>query len=255
MPIRPILNDPDFRIIAEATDHVVVEKPAPLLVHPATPGNPPTLLDGLSGLLAYEIANGAQLSIINRLDRETSGLVLIALSRKRARMFHMAMQERLFLKRYQALCLGWPEWQETTVDAPILRLGEIRYSPIWVKQTTHPNGAPAQTSFRVLEQLTSNSGTRFSRVECRPQTGRMHQIRVHLADLGHPIVGDKIYGFDETCYLDFIASGWTPRLEAHLGLSRHALHSTHLSMDLEDEHFSWYCAFPEDLLFQARGKI
>ncbi len=248
MPIRPIQNEPDFRLIAESEDHVVVEKPAPLLVHPSTPDNPPTLLDGLRGLLAYEIANGARLSIINRLDRETSGLVLVALNKERARSFHIAMQRRLFVKRYKALCLGWPEWEETSVDAPIRRLGELRPSPIWVQQVVDPLGAPARTDFRLLERFTTRAGKRIALVECLPHTGRMHQIRVHLAHLGHPVAGDKIYGPDKTCYLEFIETGWTPALEARLGLSRHALHSTHLSLDLDGERFSWDSAFPRDLI-------
>lgn len=250
MPVHPIQNDPDFHVVAEASDHVVVEKPAPLLVHPSTPGNPPTLLDGLRGLFSYEIANGANLSIINRLDRETSGLVLIALGRERARSFHMAMQQRLFIKRYQALCLGWPDWEETSVDAPIRRLGEIRPSPIWVRQVVDPEGASARTGFRVLERLKTRGGTRLALIECRPHTGRMHQIRVHLSHLGYPVAGDKIYGPDETCYLEFIETGWTPALEARLGLPRQALHSTHLSVELDGDHFSWNSPFPRSLIEQ-----
>jgi 23S rRNA pseudouridine1911/1915/1917 synthase len=252
VPIQPIENNPRFRLVAEAADHVVVDKPAPLLVHPSTPGNPPTLLDGLHGFLAYEIANGARLSIINRLDRETSGLVLIALNKSRARSFHMAMQQRLFTKRYQALCIGWPDWEETFVDAPLRRLGETQYSPIWVRQAVDPAGADAQTGFRVLKRLTTSKGTRMALLECRPHTGRMHQIRVHLAHLGHPVAGDKIYGPDPGCYLEFIETGWTTSLESRLGLSRHALHSTHLSVRIDNEHFCWTSAFPDHLVTQAK---
>ena len=251
MPTRPILNNPHFHLVAEATDHVVVDKPAPLLVHPSTPGNPPTLLDGLRGLLSFEIANGARLSIINRLDRETSGLVLVALDRERARSFHLAMQQRLFTKRYQALCLGWPDWQETSLDAPIRRLGEIRPSPIWVRQVVDAEGAAARTGFRVLERLTTISGSRLALIECQPHTGRMHQLRVHLAHLGHPVVGDKIYGPDPGCYLEFIETGWTASLQSRLGLSRQALHSTHLSVELDGECFSWNSPFPRYLVEQA----
>ena len=73
-----VAHNPDFTIITETADYIVVDKPAPLLIHPSVPGNPPTLLDGLQALLAYELANGATLSIINRLDRETSGVVIVA---------------------------------------------------------------------------------------------------------------------------------------------------------------------------------
>ena len=133
-PIRPIDNDPHFVVVDETDDYIVVDKPAPLLVHPSVPGNPQTLLDGLQGLLAYEIANGATLSIINRLDRETSGLVLVAKNATAARRFSTAMQERVVKKEYIALARGWPEDDDFVVDAPLRRKGEVAESPIWVKQ-------------------------------------------------------------------------------------------------------------------------
>ena len=83
-------HNPDFTVLAETGDYIVVDKPAPLLIHPSVPGNPPTLLDGLQGLLAYDIANGAALSIINRLDRETSGVVLVAKNKETARNLNLA---------------------------------------------------------------------------------------------------------------------------------------------------------------------
>ena len=98
--MRAILNNPDFAVVDETSDYIVVDKPAHLLVHPSKPGNPPTLLDGLRHLLAYDIANGARLSIINRLDRETSGLVLIAKNPETARHFGIAMQDRRIHKEY-----------------------------------------------------------------------------------------------------------------------------------------------------------
>lgn len=227
-PTKPILNDPHFTSVDETNDYIVVEKPAPLLVHPSTPGNPPTLWDGLRQLLAYEIANGGQVSIINRLDRETSGLVLVAKSSTAARHFSVAMQERRIGKEYLALVWGWPVENRFTVDEPILRKGAVSPSPIWLKQTVHPDGAPARTECDVLERFTADTtnGARFAIIRCRPMTGRMHQIRVHLAHCGHPVVGDKIYGPDENCYLAFIEHGWTESLRERLLLPRHALHSS-----------------------------
>jgi len=253
---RGIANEPNFRVIEEGDGYVVVDKPAPLLVHPSTPGNPPTLQDGLVGLLAYELANGGQVSLINRLDRETSGIVLVAITPARAREFHMAMEHRRFRKRYQALCHGWPEWQDYHLVAPILRRSEIEPSPIWVKQIVHDDGAKCETGFRVLKRMTTADGGKMSLIEVLPVTGRMHQIRVHLAHLGHPIVGDKIYGQDETCYLDFIEAGWTDALAQRLILPRHALHSTYLALceeDSEDLAFSWQSDFPAELISKARS--
>ena len=221
MPSKPIRHSPDFTVLDETDDYIIVDKPAPLLVHPSVPGNPPTLLDGLQHLLAYEIANGATLSIINRLDRETSGVVIVAKNKTAARTFGLAMQGREIEKEYLALVHGHPGEQAFTVDTPILRAGEVEESEIWVKQIPHPDGAPARTDFELVEPFADRP---FALVRCRPHTGRMHQIRVHLKQAGHPLVGDKIYGPDERCYLEFIDTGWTEDLAEILLLPRQALH-------------------------------
>lgn len=244
---REIANDPRFSVIDETDDYIVVDKPAPLLVHPSVPGNPPTLLDGLQGLLAYDIANGATLSIINRLDRETSGLVLVTKNAQNARRFSIAMQERRVKKEYVTLVHGWPEEDQFAVDGPLLRKGEITESPIWVKQIVHPDGNPSLTEFEVEERFERSDGATFSRLCAKPVTGRMHQIRVHLAHVGHPVVGDKIYGADETCYLDFIETGWTDELAERLLMRRHALHSTKLRFEFADgEILQWEAPKPPE---------
>ena len=246
---RPILNNPHFTIIDETPRFIVVNKPAPLLIHPAVPGNPPTLLDGLQDLLAFEIANGAALSIINRLDRETSGLVLVAKNLSTARNFHKAMERRQSRKEYLAIVWGWPEEDQFTVDAPLRRAGEVRESPIWLYQTVHPEGASALTEFSVLkrfEKITTN-GNRFSLIRAKPHTGRMHQIRVHLHHVGFPVVGDKLYGPNLQHYLTHIETGWTPEQEHALLLPRHALHSASLSIPHEEQTLSWQAPLLPDL--------
>jgi 23S rRNA pseudouridine1911/1915/1917 synthase len=140
------------------------------------------------------------------------------------------MQARAFEKEYLALVWGWPEREEFTVQAPILRQGERKISRIYLKQMVHPDGAFAHTDFRVEERFAKSDGERFSLLRAFPRTGRMHQIRVHLAHAGHAIVGDKLYGPDEACYLEFIDTGWTPARAARLLLPRHALHSCGLRL-------------------------
>ena len=224
----------------------MVDKPPLLLIHPTKPNGAPTLWKQLRELLAFEIASSGQVSIVNRLDRETSGLVLVAKTAAAAREFGLLMQRQQLRKEYLAIVWGWPEWEHKLVDAPLDRQGKQQQSAIWLKQMIHPAGAPAQTEFFVERRFrrSTSSGDRFSVVGAIPRTGRTHQIRVHLASVGHPVVGDKIYGPDEQSYLRFIQTGWTYELERKLLLPRHALHSTKLTIEDERE---WSSALPPDL--------
>jgi 23S rRNA pseudouridine1911/1915/1917 synthase len=278
-PVAP----PRFNVVDEADDYIVVDKPAFLLTHPTKPDQRTTLWKQLRELLAFEIANGGQVSIVNRLDRETSGLILVAKTVAAARRFGLLMQSQRFHKEYFAIVWGWPEWETKIVDAPLDRQDKHQPSAIWLKQTIHPKGAEAITEFRVERRFTrltppnskpsrqffpsrrggqkdlpranftsssargNPEGTgegRFSLVHAIPKTGRTHQIRVHLASLGHPIVGDKIYGPDEKHYLEFIETGWTPSLERKLLLPRHALHSARLAIG---DEYQWTAQLPADL--------
>ena len=232
--------------MAETADYLVVDKPPFLLIHPSKPDGTPTLWAALRELLAFELVNGGQVSIVNRLDRETSGLVLIAKNATTARRFGLAMERHLIAKEYLAIVCDWPEWEATTVDAPLARLGAHGPSAIWLKQAIHEKGAPAVTGFRVEKRFVRHGrrDEQFAIIRALPRTGRTHQIRVHLAHLGHPIVGDKIYGPDETLYLRFIETGWTDELASQLHLPRHALHSARLCLEGE---FDWQSPLPEDL--------
>ena len=242
LPGEPLELPYPPRIVAETDDFLVVDKPPFLRIHPSKPDQTDTLWNELRALLAYEIANGGQVSIINRLDRETSGLVLVAKHRAAAKKYSQLMERRGIGKEYLALAHGWPAQDEWTVDAPLLRQGDIRPSKIYLKQCVHPDGAASLTRYRV-ERRFEKDGAKFTLLRAFPETGRMHQIRVHLAHSGHAVVGDKIYGADETCYLDFIETGWCPALAARLLLARHALHSCTLTTD---EH-EWRTALPPDL--------
>lgn len=217
-------------IVAEAADWLLVDKPAGLLVHPTKPGGPVTLFDLLRELLAFELANGGQVSLVHRLDRATSGLLLVAKTAAAARHFGLAMMRGLgFHKEYLAIVHGWPEWGETVVDAPLLRAGSVGPSRVWLRQMVHPEGLPSRTRFRVERRFTrGRGGERFALLRAVLETGRLHQVRVHAASMGHPLVGDKLYGPDEGLYLEFIETGWTPALARVLLLPRHALHAATL---------------------------
>src|SRR5438105_7325662 len=128
----------DFKIIDETDDYIVVDKPPLLLIHPTKPNGATTLWAELRQLLAFEIASGGQVSIVNRLDRETSGIVLAAKTTAAAREFGRLIQSRRVSKEYHANAWDWPDWQSTSVDAPIVRQRAIGTSTVYLKQMTDP---------------------------------------------------------------------------------------------------------------------
>jgi 23S rRNA pseudouridine1911/1915/1917 synthase len=243
----------DFKVIDESDDWLVVDKPAPLIVHPANRKPEPTLLGGVEHLLAFEMENGACPAIVNRLDRDTSGLVIIAKHTAAARELGLIFERREVSKEYLAIVNGWPERDELTVAEPILRAGEIGPSAIWVRQITHSDGKPCLTRFQVERRFDRGEG-RFALVRCFPETGRMHQIRVHLAHSGHPITGDKLYSGDGSEYIEWMARGWSPDLAGKLHLPRHALHASGLALRWRDRDFRWEAPLAADLDAFAAGR-
>lgn len=244
---------PDFRVIDECDDWVVVDKPAPLIVHPANQKPEPTLLGGLENLYAYDMENGACLGIITRLDRETSGLVLCSKHTAAARELGMIFERREAKKEYLAIVSGWPEQDGWHCDAPICRAGELGPSDIWVRQVVDPSGKDCTTGF-IVERRFERDGQKFSLVRCFPKTGRMHQIRVHLAFGGFPIVGDKIYSGDGSEYLEWMAQDWNESLAKRLLLPRQALHAAKLTIPWDGSEISWEIELAKDLVDFIEGR-
>lgn len=244
---------PTFRVIDETEDWVVVDKPAPLIIHPANNKPEPTLLGGLQQLYSYEIENGACLGIVTRLDRETSGVVLIAKHTAAARELGMVFERREALKEYLAIVSGWPGAETWTCRGRICRAGDIGASDIWVRQVVDPRGKDCSTRFVVVMRFERDGG-KFSLVRCFPETGRMHQIRVHLAAGGFPIVGDKLYSGDGSEYLAWMKNGWTPELAKNLGLPRQALHAAGLGLHWQGKWISWEAGLAGDLRNFISGK-
>ncbi len=238
----------EFIIIDESDDYIVINKPAPLIVHPSNGRIEPTLLCGLEELLTYEIANGNKPAIITRLDRETSGLVLAAKHTQAARELAMSLQNREAEKSYIAIVHGWPEWDDHELDAPIIRKGLVEPSAIWLKRTVHASGRESFTKFHV-EQRFENAHGRFAVIACEPITGRTHQLRVHLSHLGHPIIGDKIYGADETTFLSFIEHGWNEEMRKKMLLPRQALHAHRLKIPWDGAWKEWQCPLAKDMFY------
>jgi len=250
MSLQVVVN---FRVIDESDDWIVVDKPAPLIVHPANRKPEPTLLGGIEHLLAYEIENGACPAIVNRLDRDTSGVVLVAKHTAAARELGMIFERREASKEYLAIVIGWPDADEWECAEPILRAGEIGPSPIWVRQIVHPAGRECRTRFQVERRFERGEG-RFALIRCFPETGRMHQIRVHLAHGAHPVLGDKLYSGDGGEYIDWMAGGWTPALKEKLLLPRHALHASRLELPWGGRRTAWVAELGPDLLDFVEGR-
>lgn len=245
---EPIAVEAAFEVAYEDDDVLVVSKAAPLLMHPTGGNDEPTLWHGVRELLAYELATGGQVSLINRLDRETSGLVLIAKTARAAHVLGCAMQQHAVRKTYLALVQGIPAWESASCAEPILRMETVAPTRVHVRQACHPAGKPCRTEFRVVMRCAAHGeAPACSLVECSPITGRMHQIRVHAAYLGVPLVGDKIYGGDESCYLRFMEQGWTPELAAQLLLPRHALHAYRLEFPYAGRTIRVESPLPEDM--------
>lgn len=236
----------NFEVLDECADWIVVDKPAPLIVHPANRKPEPTLLGGIEMLLSYEMSNGASPGVVNRLDRETSGVVLVAKHAAAARELGGVFMRREARKEYLAVVLGWPEAEAWACEEPLIRAGELGPSSIWVRQTVHPTGKFCRTRFEVEQRFERQEG-RFALVRCFPETGRMHQIRVHLAHGGHPIVGDKLYSAAGQEYIDWMATGWTPDLAQRLLLPRHALHAAVLAVPWAGRVIEWRAGLAGDL--------
>jgi 23S rRNA pseudouridine1911/1915/1917 synthase len=180
-------------VVYEDKDLLVVDKPAGMVVHPA-PGHPGGTL--VNALLAYcpELSSDGddRPGIVHRLDRDTSGLILVAKSEKVRRALQSQFKERQVLKSYLTLLDGHlqPAWGR--IEAPVGRDPLHRQ-----RMAVLAGGREAITEYHVLEQFAHQLGPaagEYSLVEAEPKTGRTHQIRVHFASIGHPVVGDTIYG-------------------------------------------------------------
>jgi 23S rRNA pseudouridine1911/1915/1917 synthase len=155
--------------------------------------------------------------LLNRLDRETSGVIVIAKNERAAKILGKQMLRRDVEKEYLAICWGQLTAEQGSIEQPIALTGQ---SAVYTKRVVDVAGKSCVTAFAVAERLPG-----FTVVQLRPQTGRAHQLRVHMQWLGHPIVGDKIYGPDERLYLEFIEKGVTKEMLEKLLMPRHALHA------------------------------
>jgi len=212
-------------------------------------------MSSLIGRARLHLANSAQPHLINRLDRETSGVVLIAKNSETAGELGKILESRAIEKEYLAIVHGHVREESGLIDAP---LGKDENSIVAVKDCVRPDGASSQTEFWVERRFirdgraasplpaaraneihgahlprrcasTAGGVTRpanhFSLLRVIPHTGRKHQIRIHLAHIGHSIAGDKLYGGDEDIYMALVQNRLTPEHREKLIFENHALHA------------------------------
>lgn len=234
-------EDVQLDVRFEDDDMIVLSKPADMVVHPAHGHWSGTLVNALLahsddlGTLAGEERPG----IVHRLDKDTSGLMMVAKNDDAQRALSSAIQQRLVDRRYVTLVHGRIVPDTGLIDAPIGRHPKDRQK-MWV--TDAAGARQAVTSFRVLERFEAGStDDGYTLVECKLQTGRTHQIRVHLAYIQHAVVGDPLYG--------------RRRLKDDLGLTRQFLHSYSLEFDhpVTGQRISLVDPMPPDLAGALRS--
>jgi 23S rRNA pseudouridine1911/1915/1917 synthase len=193
--------------VYEDGDIVVVDKPTGVAAHPTPGWTGPTVLQGLLAAGHQIATSGAaeRQGIVHRLDANTTGLMVVAKSEHAYSVLKQAFRDRVVDKRYHALVQGHPDPLRGTIDAPIARhpAGDGRFAVV-------ADGRPAITHYDTIEAFRAASLT-----DIKLETGRTHQIRVHMAAVRHPCVGDRLYGAD-------------PVLAARLGISRQWLHAVRL---------------------------
>lgn len=226
-----VVGDPSIEVpVVYEDDHIIViNKPPDLVVHPGA-GNPAgTLVNGLLARYPELVGVGEpdRPGIVHRLDSGTSGLMVVARTEEAREVLVDMLSNREVTREYRALAWGDVKGEDGVIDAPIGRSTRER-----TKMAIVRDGREARTRYEVLERYSSPA--EFTLLWCKLETGRTHQIRVHLAAIGHPVVGDTRYG----------------RARPKLRCDRPFLHAEHLALDhpITDEFMEWTAPLPDDLV-------
>jgi len=207
-----LVVDLNYKILYEDEDLAVIDKPSPLPVHPVGRFTTKTLLS----LLKKRWPTVPSLHLVNRLDSETSGLVLVAKNKDSAGKLGIQIENRKIHKEYHAIIFGIPKEPKGTIKMALGYKVERSYR----LRIPDPLGQSCETVYECLE-----SHGNFSLLKLTPGTGRMHQLRAHMAYSGHPIVGDKVY-IDLEIFDRYVQEGWQEDMLKTVKLPRLALHAS-----------------------------
>jgi 23S rRNA pseudouridine1911/1915/1917 synthase len=254
MPVELLLD-----IIHEDAELLVINKPADLVCHPSKNGP----LSSLIGRVRLYLDAESRPHLVNRLDRETSGVTLVAKTDDAALELRKLWESREVKKDYLAIVHGHIAQDHGMIDAP---LGKDEASRVAIKDCVRPDGQPSQTEYSLIRRFQPSDDYSpspggegrgegelnkhianfsppgvFSLLYVQPCTGRKHQIRIHLAHIGHPIVGDKIYGGDEDLYLSLVEGRLNDEQRRKLILPHHALHASALRFQWRGRQLEFSC--------------
>ena len=219
-----------LQIVYEDDDLLAINKEAGMVVHPSPGHYEGTLVNAVLGYCPDLEGVGGERrpGIVHRLDKETSGLILVAKNDRALRYLQRQFKRRMVKKSYLALVEGHVQPPQALIDAPIGRDPHYRQRMAVIPPGSSARSRPAQTEYRLLETYGD-----YSLVACHPRTGRTHQIRVHMAFAGYPIAGDTTYG----------------RRKQQLDLDRHFLHAQALTFrrPADDDEITLQAPLPADL--------
>ena len=241
----PVAEDIPLDIVYEDDALIVINKPVGLVVHAGAGHADGTLVNALlhhCGDTLSGIGGVKRPGIVHRLDKDTSGLMLVAKTDKAHKKLSAQLSDRTLHRRYKALVWGAPVPRKGLVDAPIGRHPSNRQK----MGVVHRNGREARTQYLLAEEYGP-----VSMVECTLETGRTHQVRVHMAHAGHPLLGDPLYGLARNGQVSRLKKGGLPEelIPQVLDFPRQALHAAEIAFihPLTDEEMWFESDLPEDM--------